>query len=93
MWKSKAVDLSNGTTTISPVGVKVRGVYINTAMSAHTCTVDNGATVMFTIPASSSAGTVITFAGEEGVIFDTSLVVTPDPAGTGDFTILYGDQK
>lgn len=89
-WKPVAVDMTTDSTTISPTAVFVKGVFINTTMSAHTCNISNGATVVFVIPASSAAGTVIDFGGECGVLFDTNLIVDPDNAASaGNLTILY----
>lgn len=93
MWKYSVVDLSDDSTTISNVGVIVGGVYINTTMSAHTCSINNGATAVFVIPASSTAGTTVTFGFDDGVLFGTSLIVDPDNSGTGSLTIMYKDQK
>ena len=89
MWHSTKVDLSDDTTTVLSTSAIVKGIYINTVMSAHACSISNGSNVLLVIPASSAAGLVIDFAGEQGMLFDTSLIVDPDNAATGSLTILY----
>lgn len=88
-WTPTVVDLANNITTVKTTSVDVKSVYINTTMSAHACLIKDGATTKFIIPASSVAGTVFDFAGEDGVEFNTNLIVDPDDAGTGNITILY----
>jgi len=92
MWKPKVIDLTTNITTVSSTPVNVKGVYINTALSAQVCDIKNGSTVILKIPASTVAGTVIDFAGERGVLFDTNLIVDPDDAATGNLTIFYEDR-
>ncbi len=89
MWLSKKADLVNDTTTVLATAAVVKGVYINTTMSAHACNINNGSNTLLVIPAGSTAGTTIDFAGERGVLFDTNLIIDPDNAATGDITIFY----
>lgn len=91
-WTPKIIDLATNITTVSSTPVNVKGVYINTVMSAHVTDIKNGSTIILKIPASTAAGTVIDFAGESGVIFDTNLIVDPDDAATGNLTIFYEDR-
>ena len=88
-WIPTAVDLSNNIVTVKTTPVDVKGIFVNTVMSAHACNINDGATTKFIIPASSAAGTVIDFAGEEGVEFNTNLIVDPDDSATGNITILF----
>lgn len=89
MWESKNVDLAVNTTTILPTAAILKGVYVNTVMSAHTCLIKNGADTLLIIPSSTAAGTVIDFAGEKGVLFDTNLIIDPDDSASGNITIFY----
>jgi len=89
-WKPFAVDITTDSKTVTGTAALVKGIYINTTFSAHTVNISNGSTVVFIIPASSSAGTVIDFGGEAGVLFDTNVIVDPDDSATaGNLTILY----
>lgn len=89
MWKPKVVDLSDNLTTVTTNAVRVKGFYVNTVLSAHTCLIKNGTSTIFIIPASTAAGTLVDFAGEDGVTFSTNVIVDPDDAATGNITILY----
>lgn len=93
MWNAKVINLANGATTISPLEMIVRGIYVNVAMSAHVCEVNNGGSFVFDIPASSAAGTVIAFAGTEGVLFKDGIVINPNSLATGNITVLYKAPK
>ena len=92
-WTPKVLELSDGDATISPVGVVVWGVYVNITMQATICHIRNGATEVFAIPASTSAGTSICFAGGDGVLFDTNLTIEPHGASAGNITVMYRNQK
>jgi len=91
-WKPGVVDLSTDTTTVSTTPVLVRGFYVNTTLSAHDCNISNGATTIFIIPASTTAGTIFELPGNEGVLFDTNLIVDPDNSGAGSITVLYQER-
>ena len=91
-WTPKVVDISNNITTVATGAVIVRGYYVNTVLSAHACNINNGATTLFIIPASTTAGTVVEFATDDGIIFDTNLIIDPDDAGTGSITIFYKER-
>lgn len=80
------VDTSDNSTTVYSGKVLVRGVYVNTSLSAHTVILKNDSTAVFTIPSSTGAGTFIPFGD---VSFDTSLVVDPDDSSTGSITVIY----
>jgi len=92
MWNATKVDLAVNTTTIVPTPSIIKGIYINTTMSAHTCSLNNGSNTLLIIPASLVAGTVIDFAGSFGVLFDVNLIVDPDDSATGSLTIFYTDR-
>lgn len=91
-WTAKVVDIANNITTVATVSVIVRGYYVNTTLSAHPCNINDGANTIFIIPASTTAGTVVEFATDEGVIFNTNLIVDPDDSGTGNVTILFRER-
>jgi len=91
-WTPAVVDLSTDITTVSTVAAIVRGYYVNTVLSAHACNINNGSTTVFIIPASTAAGTLVEFTAQDGVIFDTSLIIDPDNSATGSITILYQDR-
>ncbi len=91
-WTAKVVDIANNITTVATVSVVVRGYHVNTTLSAHPCNIDDGANTIFIIPASTVAGTLVEFATEDGVIFNTNLIVDPDDAGTGNITILFRER-
>ena len=81
-------DVSNNIGTVSSKPAIVHGVYINVATSAHTVIIKDGATEVFTIPASATAGNYYSFDEAE---FATNLVVDPDDSATGKITVLFED--
>jgi hypothetical protein len=86
-WKHKVVDTSTNITTIINVPALLRGVYINTALSAHTVSMDDGTTTdVMVIPASATAGN---YYDVEGLRFETSLIVNPDDSSTGKIMVEY----
>ena len=89
-WKYAVIDTSTNSTTVTSVPALVKGVYINTTLSAHTVVLKDDTTAVFTIPAEAGAGDAFDF-GDEGTRFETSLVCDPDDASTGNLTILYYD--
>jgi len=91
-WSAGVVDISNDITTLSSVSVIVRGYYVNTTLSAHACNINDGANTIFIVPASITAGTLVEFAAEDGVIFKTNLIVDPDDSGSGSITVLYRER-
>ena len=84
--KYAVVDVSDNSTTVYAGKCKVWGVYINTALSAHALPIQDSTTVVFTLVASLAAGNYIPL---YGATFDTSLVVDPNDAATGNITIVY----
>lgn len=77
---------TNGPTEIYGGKCIVRGVYINTTLSAHTVIIKDGTTAKFTIPASSVAGKVFDLLDAH---FQTSLNIDPDDSSTGSITVVY----
>ena len=92
-WQACVVDLSTDKTTVATMPVIVKGVYVNTVLSAHACNISNGTSTVFIIEASKAAGSVVDFAGEDGVFFNTNLIIDPDNSATGSITIIYKDNS
>lgn len=80
-----AVDVSTATPAL------LFGIYVNTVMSAHTVTLNDGVggTALVTIPASTAAGTKINF---NGIKFNTGLYLTPNASSTGSITLEWRAQ-
>lgn len=80
------VDVGDNSTTVCAGQAILRGIYVNTALSAHALPILDGSTTIFTVPASTIAGTWIPFGD---VHFTTSIVVNPDDSATGSITVVY----
>ena len=80
------VDVSTYSVAISTRPTVVRGVYINTVLSAHTVVIKSVTTAIYTFPASSAAGTYFEFGD---TTFANGLVVDPNDSSTGNITIEY----
>ena len=89
-WKYAVVDLSNNITTISTKPALVKGCYINTALSAHTCPIQDNTTAVYTLAASSPAESIYEWPPTR---FETSLIVDPNDSATGNITITYKDLR
>lgn len=81
------VDLSVDSTTVSSAPAILVGVYVNTALSAHACSLESNGAALITLVASLAAGQNLQF--WEGVIFPSTLVVNPDNAATGSITVFW----
>jgi len=91
-WNFGVVDLETDISTVTPAAALVKGFYVNTVLSAHAVVIKNGTTAVFTIEANKAAGSLVDFAGTDGVIFDTSVIVDPDNSSTGNITVIYRDR-
>ncbi len=80
------VPIADDTTTVYTGPVMLHGVYINTVLSNHVLPIKDGATTVITIPALAAAGTHFPI---PGIRFETSLIVDPDNAATGDITVAF----
>lgn len=80
------VDVSVNSTTVYNGPAILFGVYVNTVLSAHTCPITDDAVTVITLPASWAAGSMQTF---PGIRFETSLIVNPNDAATGNITVAY----
>jgi len=85
----QVVDLSVDAGVTIPGPVLLKGVYVNTVLSAHTVAIKDGATTVFTLQASLAAGSEKNFGSRDGVEFLNGIVVTPDTSSTGNITIAY----
>lgn len=85
-WTATVVDVATDSSTIYTGPCYLRGVYVNTALSAHALPILDGASTIFTLPASTAAGTKFEF---NGARFLTSLIVDPNDAATGNITVLW----
>lgn len=80
------VNVADNSTTVYTGKVVVIGAVVNTALSAHTLPIKDDTTTVFTLPASAAAGAFYSF---YDTVFNTSLVVDPDDAATGNVTLVY----
>lgn len=80
------VDIATDSTTINTGRCYLHGIYVNTVLSAHACPIQDGSTDKITLIASLAAGTNLVFPGVE---FQTSLVVNPNDAATGNITVFW----
>jgi len=85
-FDTDVVDLTDNSTTVYGGRCLVRSVYVNTDTSAQAILIKDGATTVFTIPASTPAGIRFVLGDAH---FKTSLVVDPDDSATGSITVTY----
>ena len=82
----KIVDLSVDQTIVSNSPCLLMGIYVNSVISAHTCSISDGTNVPVLLKASLAAGTKLEFGGIE---MKTNLVVNPNAAATGTIVVAY----
>ena len=80
------VDIATDSATVRSGAALLRGIYINTSLSAHDLPIYDGSTLVFTIPATSAAGYWIPFGD---LVFKTSLLIDPNNSATGGITVIY----
>lgn len=80
------VNTADNSTTVYNGPAVLEYVYVNTALSAATVLLVDGATTKITLPASMAAGSSPRI---PGTMFRTSLVVDPDDASTGNITVCF----
>lgn len=88
-WKYASVDLADDSTTVESVPCLVKGITVTTGNSAHACPIKDDSTPVFSIPASQAIGYEQFPGGDQGIRFETSLVVDPHDSATGVATIFY----
>ena len=84
--RHSTVDVGDNSTTVYTGRCYLIGIHVNVVLSAHACVIKDNTTSVLTIPASAAAGT---FYPCHGMEIQTSLVVDPDDAGTGNLTVMY----
>ena len=80
------VNVADDITTVYTGPVMLYGIYVNTVLSTHVLPIQDGTTAVITLPIDLAAGTNLGF---PGIRFETSLVVDPDNAATGNITVIY----
>ena len=81
------IDLDvNGIQNIYNGPCMLRGVFINTVMSAHSVAINDDTTLMYTLAADTKAGQWIEFGD---TIFSTSLKLTANNSSTGKVRVCF----
>lgn len=88
-WNYTVIDLSIDAANAVSAGVPavLGGIWVDVVMSAHACPVLDNATTIFNLPASSAAGTALTWC--RGMRFETALVVNSNDAATGTIVVMW----
>lgn len=87
-FKKKVVDLSTDSTDVTDSVAILRLIYVNTA-NVSACAIKDGSDTVFTIPASTPAGSAIVFGD---ALFTSKIVCDPDDSDTGSFTFVYKER-
>lgn len=85
-WLYAVVDVSDNSTTVYADPCRLRGIIVETGLSAHACPVKDGSTTVGNIPASAVVGQWFDFFDMR---METSLVIDPNDSGTGSLTVVY----
>ncbi|MDB4351915.1 hypothetical protein OAA60_00615 [Porticoccaceae bacterium] len=90
-WKTALVTIT-GTTlvTINDVPTLTGEVYINRGSNANRIKLFDGTSQKHEIPANSTDGNVYAFGGEDGVRYETSLIISPN-SSSGEIVVHYTD--
>lgn len=88
--RATVVDVADNSTTVSAAPAILYGIFVNTVLSAHTCPITDDVVTILTLVASAAAGTNLWF--ENGIPFNTSLIVNPNDAATGSLTLVWAPQ-
>ncbi len=80
------VSVADNTTTVYTGPCVLHGVYVNTVLSNHVLPIKDGTTTVVSIPALAAAGSIY---HPFDIVFNTSLVVDPNDAATGDIVVAY----
>lgn len=83
-FESVVVDLSNNSTVVTTKRAILRGIYVNTTMSAHECAVKNGSTTITRIPASSLAGSWFPCSDAK---YLGGITIDPDDSAAGEIRV------
>jgi hypothetical protein len=82
------VDVSVNSTTVVNGPAILYGVYVNTGLSAQVLPIQDGSSTVVSVAASAPAGDSVAVS-DTGIIFETSLIVNPDDAATGEVVVVY----
>lgn len=82
-----AVDAANDSTTVVNGPCIFYGAVVTTALSAHALPIQDNTTAVAAFAASAAVGTTINI--QSGVKCNTSLVVDPNDAATGNITVWF----
>jgi hypothetical protein len=82
-----AVNVATDSTTVYSGPCIYYGCVVTTALSAHALPIMDGSTTIDSFAASAAVGTYHGF--NHGVRCDTSLIVDPNDAATGNVTVFY----
>ena len=90
-WKTALVTIT-GTTlyTVNAFPSLVAEVYVNRGSNGNRIKLFDGTSQKHEIPANSTDGNVYAFGGEDGVRYETSLIVDPN-SSTGEIVVHYKD--
>ena len=80
------VNVADDITTVYTGPCVLYGIYVNTILSTHVCPIEDGTDAVISLIVDLPAGTNLQF---PGIRFETSLVVDPDNAATGNITVMY----
>ena len=90
-WLYAVVDLSTDSTTISSTPALIGQIWVNTVLSAHACPIMDGATTVWSLPASAPVTTTKATAFDHlvGTRFETSLIIDPNDSATGVIVVQW----
>tara|TARA_R110000744_G_scaffold377344_1_gene492258 strand:+ start:94 stop:396 length:303 start_codon:yes stop_codon:yes gene_type:complete len=83
-----AVNAATDSTIVAAGPCVLVGLFVNTVLSAHTVVIQDNATPIVTLPASTAAGTYYQF---DNLVCNHSLVMNPNDSSTGNVTVMYKD--
>lgn len=85
-WEYAVVDVATDSTTVSSKPARLKAITVQTVLSAHALPILDGSTTVYTIPASTAAGTRIEF---DGIKFKSSLIIDPNDSATGGLLVAW----
>jgi hypothetical protein len=92
-WNYTVIDLSVDTANAVSGGLPavIGNIWVNAALSAHACPIMDGATTIWSIPASAAATTTTAtaFSFLAGTLCATSLIVDSNNSGTGTIVVQW----
>ena len=85
-WEYAVVDVATDSTTVSSGPSRLKAITVQTVLSAHALPIKDGSVTVYTIAASTAAGTRIEF---DGIKFHSSLIIDPNDAATGGLLVAW----